>query len=46
MLEDKFIIVRKVEDFDKDIEGEIVSHPKCMYIVIEDGRWSTGGKKY
>ncbi|MGE6256741.1 MerR family transcriptional regulator [Heyndrickxia sporothermodurans] len=44
ILEDKFIIVRKVEDFDKKIEGEILSHPKCIYTVIEDGRWSTGGK--
>lgn len=44
IIEDKFIIVRKVEDFDKEIEGEILSHPKCIYTVIEDGRWSTGGK--
>ncbi|MGE7094195.1 MerR family transcriptional regulator [Lysinibacillus sp. NPDC048646] len=44
ILEDKFIIVRKVADFHKEIEGEILSHPKCMYTVIEDGRWSTGGK--
>ena len=38
------MIVRKVEDFDKEIEGEILSHPKCIYTVIENGRWSTGGK--
>ncbi|TQR15514.1 MerR family transcriptional regulator [Psychrobacillus vulpis] len=44
ILEDKFIIVKKVEDFHKEIGGEILSHPKCMYTVIEDGRWSTGGK--
>ncbi|MDQ0228240.1 MerR family transcriptional regulator [Metabacillus niabensis] len=44
MLEDKFIIVRKVEDFDKAIEGEILSHPRCLYTIVEDGRWSTGGK--
>ncbi|PEI63989.1 MerR family transcriptional regulator [Bacillus wiedmannii] len=44
IIEDKFIIVRKVEDFDKELEGEILSHPKCIYTVIEDGRWSTGGK--
>lgn len=43
IIEDKFIIVRKVEDFDKELEGEILSYPKCMYTVIEDGRWSTGG---
>ncbi|MDK8181748.1 MerR family transcriptional regulator [Paenibacillus sp. UMB4589-SE434] len=43
ILEDKFLIVRKVDDFDKKIEGAILAHPKCMYTVIEDGRWSTGG---
>ncbi|WP_028543302.1 MerR family transcriptional regulator [Paenibacillus taiwanensis] len=44
ILEDKFLIVRKAEDFDKELEGEIIAHPKCMYTVIEDGRWSTGGE--
>lgn len=44
MIEDGFIIVREVEDYDKEIKGEILSHPKCIYTVIEDGRWSTGGK--
>ena len=43
VLEDKFIIVRKVDDDHRKIESEIVSHQKCMYTVIEDGRWSTGG---
>jgi len=41
---DKFIVVRKVEDFDSDIEGEVLTHPKCIYTIIEDGRWSTGGE--
>ncbi|MFJ8513427.1 MerR family transcriptional regulator [Lysinibacillus xylanilyticus] len=44
IIEDKFIIVRKMEDTDEEFEGEIISHPKCMYTIIEDGRWSTGGK--
>ncbi|KMY32567.1 MerR family transcriptional regulator [Lysinibacillus xylanilyticus] len=44
MIEDKFIIVRKVKDPDEEIEGEILSHPKCIYTIMEDGRWSTGGK--
>lgn len=44
ILEDKFIIVRKVNDTHEENEGEILSHPKCMYTIIEDGRWSTGGK--
>lgn len=44
IIEDKFIIVRKVEDSDKRLEGKILSHPKCIYTVIEDGRWATGGE--
>ncbi|MDM5247966.1 MerR family transcriptional regulator [Lysinibacillus sp. G4S2] len=44
MIEEKFFVVRKIEDVDKEIDGEILSHPKCIYTVIEDGRWSTGGK--
>ncbi|WP_155591387.1 MerR family transcriptional regulator [Lysinibacillus cavernae] len=43
MVEDKFMIVRKIEEGDNAVEGEILSHPKCMYTVVEDGRWSTGG---
>ncbi|WP_042351458.1 MerR family transcriptional regulator [Bacillus massiliigorillae] len=41
---EKFIIVSNVEDNHQEIEGEILSHLKCLYTVIEDGRWSTGGK--
>lgn len=44
ILEDQFIIVRKVEDSDSAIVGEIRAYPKCLYTIIEDGRWSTGGK--
>ena len=44
MLENKFMIVRKVENSEQPTEGEILSHPKCLYTVIEDGRWSTGAK--
>lgn len=44
IIKEKFIIGRKVEEFDKKVEGEILSHPKCIYAVIENGRWSTGGK--
>ncbi|MEG0438856.1 MAG: MerR family transcriptional regulator [Solibacillus sp.] len=44
IIEEKFIITRKIDDFDKDIEGEILSHPRCIYTVIENGRWSTGGE--
>lgn len=44
ILEDNFIIVRKVDDVHKEVEGKIISHSKCLYTIIEDGRWSTGGK--
>lgn len=44
MTEDKFIIVREIEDFDQEIAGEILAYPKCIYTVIENGRWSTGGE--
>lgn len=41
---DKFVVVRKVEDFDRNIEGEVHTHPKCIYTIIENGRWLNGGK--
>ncbi|MFD2117573.1 MerR family transcriptional regulator [Paenibacillus yanchengensis] len=41
---DRFIIVRKVEDINDDIEGEVLTYPKCIYTIIENGRWSTNGK--
>lgn len=44
LLEEKFIVVKKVENDDKSIEGEILSYPKCIYTVVENGRWSTEGK--
>jgi len=44
IIDDQFFVVRKVDDLDKEIGGEIRSHPKCIYTVIEDGRWATGGK--
>ena len=44
MIGDKFIIIREVEDFHKDIDGEIIVHENCLYTIIEDGRRSTDGK--
>lgn len=32
----RFIVVRKVEDLDKDIEGEVIAYSKCIYTIIED----------
>lgn len=41
---DRFIVVHKVEDINEDIEGEVLTYPKCIYTIIENGRWSTNGK--
>ncbi|WP_066506898.1 MerR family transcriptional regulator [Abyssisolibacter fermentans] len=41
---DKFIVVRKIEGLEKNVEGEIITHPKCIYTIIEDGRYLTGGE--
>lgn len=41
---DRFIIVRKVENSDQTIEGEILAYPRCIYTVVENGRWLNGGK--
>ncbi|MFD1412485.1 MerR family transcriptional regulator [Oceanobacillus jeddahense] len=42
--EEKFIVVRKIEDNDKTPKGEVLSYPKCIYTVIEDGRFVNGEK--
>lgn len=39
---DKFIVVRKVEAFDKNIKGKVIAYPKCMYTIVEDGRYLNG----
>ncbi|CEP80002.1 MerR family transcriptional regulator [Paraclostridium sordellii] len=44
MIGDKFIIVREVEEFDKNIEGEVLAHTNCIYTIIEDGRYLTDGE--
>lgn len=44
MIGDKFVIVREVEESDKNIEGEVFAHPNCIYTIIEDGRYSTDGE--
>ncbi|MFD1851571.1 MerR family transcriptional regulator [Oceanobacillus bengalensis] len=44
MKEERFIVVRKIEDADKNFKGEVLSHPKCIYTVIEDGRFVNGEK--
>ncbi|MFD2046586.1 MerR family transcriptional regulator [Ornithinibacillus salinisoli] len=42
--DDKFIIVTKVEDTDKNLKGEVHAYPKCIYTVVENGRAVDGGK--
>ncbi|NMM52790.1 MerR family transcriptional regulator [Paenibacillus aquistagni] len=44
ILEDKFLIVKKIDDDENEKEGHIIAYPQCLYTVIEDGRYSTGGK--
>jgi DNA-binding transcriptional MerR regulator len=44
MIGDKFVIVREVEECDKNIEGGILAHTNCVYTIIEDGRYSTDGE--
>lgn len=41
---DKFIVVKKVEDFNENIEGQVIYHPKCIYTIIEDGRYLNNGE--
>lgn len=44
MKEERFIVVRKIEDSDQNLIGEVLSHPKCIYTMIEDGRFVNGEK--
>lgn len=40
MIEDGFLIVREVEDYDKEIKGEILSHQNVFIqlLKMEDGQ--------
>ncbi|WP_082918223.1 MerR family transcriptional regulator [Oceanobacillus sp. Castelsardo] len=44
MKEDKFIVVNEIEDTNNSPKGEVLAHPKCIYMVIENGRAVNGGK--
>lgn len=35
-IEDRFVVCRKINKREKNIKGEVISHEKCLYIVIED----------
>ncbi|WP_163581764.1 MerR family transcriptional regulator [Gracilibacillus saliphilus] len=41
---ERFIVVREIEDTDNSLKGEVLSHSKCIYTVIEDGRFVNGEK--
>ncbi|SET48291.1 DNA-binding transcriptional regulator, MerR family [Oceanobacillus limi] len=41
---DKFIVVSKLDDTAQNHNGEVLAHPKCIYMVLENGRAVNGGK--
>lgn len=43
--EDKFVVGREIDPGEKDYDGEICAHPRCLYTIIEDGRYATGGER-
>lgn len=45
IIEDKFVVGRKLDPTDKVVDQEVWSHSKCLYTIIEDGRYATGGEK-
>lgn len=39
----RFVVVKEISEGEDDIpEGEVFCYPKCIYIIIEDGRWLNG----
>ncbi|WP_102026226.1 MerR family transcriptional regulator [Salirhabdus sp. Marseille-P4669] len=42
--DDRFIVVKQVEDTDDSLKGEVLAHPKCIYMVVENGRAVEGEK--
>jgi len=38
MKEDHFIVVKRLDDKGKNPRGEVITHPKCIHMVIENGR--------
>ncbi len=36
------VVVNKIEDAEKSIKGEILTHPRCIYTIVEGGRWLNG----
>lgn len=45
IVENRFVVVNAIEEREeKDKQGEVFSYPKCIYTIIEDGRWLHGEK--
>lgn len=42
--ENKYIVVDELEGLEGDVKSEIITYSKCIYTIIEDGRWLNGGK--
>lgn len=42
--DDKYIVAEEIDDSKNDSDGKIVTYSKCIYTVIEDGRWLNGHK--
>jgi len=44
IIKERFIVVRKLDGSEKDVTGEVLTHPKCIYTVVENGRGVNGGQ--
>ena len=45
IIEDKFVVGRELDPSEKVVEEEVWTHPRCLYTIIEDGRYATGGAR-
>ncbi|WP_410496086.1 MerR family transcriptional regulator [Cellulosilyticum sp. ST5] len=39
---DKCVVVNAIEKAEVPVQGKILSHPKCIYTIVENGRWLNG----
>lgn len=44
IIEDQFIVVRKLKDAEQNFKGQVLAYPRCIYTVVENGRAAKGGK--
>jgi DNA-binding transcriptional MerR regulator len=45
IIEDKFVVGRELDPVERMGEEEVWAHPRCLYTIIEDGRYATGGAR-